>query len=420
MIDRQPRRSGRGDLLKPVERYVAAVVKECIGLPRLRSILVVGSFGKGEGQLIHRGGLGLPTRDLDILLVFRFPVPRASVERVSQRLNSTLSPRKSEYYLNTEFLIELKATTKFALTHFPDISTYDARFSPLVWGEDIRRDIRLEPDHIPLRTSVRALVQKGIALIGVLDESYFFRPIPEDSKFIFLRELSRTYQEIATGLCLAAGHYSISRDERLSYLSGNFSPVFRGLSRKLPGLVDRIEAWAEFKKSGKTPAGSTPLASWFVARDDLLAVLSGISTQALGLDLVSLPLGETVYGFLAERYYTPIVHSLLRDTGFGKCPHLVQVGTKLLVTRDIFYSKARRRYLPGETAGLVGLRIGPSVVLLVAVPELLAAVNHDGDFAVDRVRHVAYLLGLNWQGAQLTWNKVRSTLMRVVESTNFF
>lgn len=399
--------------------HVARTIRACEKLPRLRSILIVGSFGKGYGQLICRDGELIPLRDLDVLLIFYASVPRSKVRRIAEYLNSQYESSMSDYYLDTEFLVEVKATTLYRLNHLPDLFTYDMKFSTVVWGEDIRPLIRWSLADVPFRTSVRALTQKGIAMIGVLDERYLRTGVPEDRQETFVRETSRAYQEIATGLCLAAGFYSPNPERRLEFLEDNFLNIFPAVARKSPTLIDRIRHWTKDKHSGSVPHAQDPIILWLTARDDLLLVLGEMSIRALGIDVTNARQDPLQNSTVTYRYYEPVARSILKPIDPCNNERMAKFVTILLALRDCLYATNRaskKRIFPVD---LFSARMPPSIRLILAIPHLLETVNETGDLNTDKLKIASEILGMRPSRTPLSWNRLRSTLLGLVDITNF-
>jgi len=395
------------------------VVEICRTLPGIKSIAVVGSHAKGDGEFVHRRGQPTPVRDLDVLLVFGGIVPRRKVARAMELINSLYKQSESEYYLDVEFMVELKATTFFWLTHLADLATYDVKFSVTIWGVDVAPYIRLVPEEIPLRTNVRALTQKGIGMIGVLNEEYLDHGVPPDRQEVFLRETSRAYQEVATGLCLAAGFYSPAVNERVEFLSHVFHKTYPGLAENSPGLFDRIDHWAKVKM-GEAERGALDLIQfWLRTRDDLLLVMKEMSVRALGLDITSPHTAASQGHEVTRRFYGPLFAPLL---GGIAASHLDRYGSALgyaIGLRDVT-SLALRRGADGRLADTrVSIRTPPGVQLLLAVPQLLSAVSASQRFQRDRIQVAAEILGVGRRTNEVAWGQAKSALLGIVDLISF-
>jgi len=414
-----------------VDEYIDNFLKRLVetllrSVSNVRSIILAGSFGKGEGSVLVDDQGVKPLRDFDIVLVFEDkPPPVESTKNLQEKLQNEFSTFKAhdKYYLINDLIPEIKPTTLENINSLPDIFTYDLKHCQVLYGEDIRSQIQWDIKDLPLRTNARALLQKATALVGVFHGSYLNEGIPIHLKESFLRETSRAYIEICVGLCLLAKRYHWSSVNRLETLREIYRKRFANLYEKIPDLIEKIEASTRFKLD---PANNVidvdPLNYWFETRDDLGEVLKYYFGEYLNISFYNwIQFANSLERHLTNAYYLPVIQAFLRNRSLPENRSIVKIVNIIFnVKENIDYSrtaiKAGRLSLP-----LLRGTSSPAIKVLSVTPLVLFSINEDGsvdseylgvasrrlEFVKRRINNSGY-----------TWDKTRSKFLELVFSVN--
>lgn len=395
-------------------------------LPDIDSIMLTGSFGKGQGSVYVDGATIRPQRDIDLVIIFRKKIPAHSlISNIQEKLQTEMGSLSSskDYYLMGNLLPEIKATTLSNINSLPDIVTYDLKKCQVIYGLDLRSKIKWELCDLPLRTNARALFQKGIALIGAFCSEYLHEEIPTSLKDSFLRETSRAYIEICVGLCLLAERYHWSCTERLDTLKEIYNDQFKDLSAKIPDLVEKIEISTKYKLDpANNPINVKPLDYWFQTRDDLGEVIKFYFKEYLNIDFDNwIQFSNYLEKNLTKNYYLPIIDAFLTNRNFpnNSCV-LTFLNLLFNMNENIQYSWVciKDGYL---SLPLVKNVSSPAIKALTVVPLLLFAITSDLKINSEYVQTVLKRIGFvrsDFTKSGDSWDEARSKLLKLVFSVN--
>lgn len=410
-----------------IDRYLERVVEtifECIPRTHIRSIILAGSFGKGDGSVIVDDQGVKPQRDFDLGIIMRGKIPpRYVVELLQKRLaDKFCSITDPDYHLMGDLIPEIGVTTLDNINSLPDISTYDLKNCKIIYGDDIRSKIIWELKDLPLRTNGRALFQKGIALIGAFRSEYLSEGIPPQLRTSFLRETSRAYIEICVGLCLLAKRYDSSCLKRLDTLKKIYRPEFKELYKKVPHLIDKIELSTKYKLDPANNAIDVDLLNyWFETRDDLGEVMKFYFGRYLNIHFENwIQFSACIEKKMATEYYIPVVNAFLKNKNLP---------TNLFISslaNLIFNAKENIEYtLSSIKNGYLSLPLllsisSPAIKAFSIVPLLLFSVAPDKkidykyvNLALKKLRFVKS------ENSELDpWTEARHKFLKLVFSTN--
>lgn len=409
-----------------IDSYLKRIVKlilKCIPPKNIRSIVLAGSFGKGEGSVVVNDQCIEPLRDFDICIILRERLPDSLCSSYAHLLRKLTYNTivDSDYPLMGNMIPEIKMTTLEDINSLPDITTYDLKFCKILYGEDIRPKIIWDIQDIPLRTNARALFQKGIALIGVLRSEYLHKGVPPHLRASFLREVSRVYIEISTGLCLLAKRYHPSCLKRLEILKEILPIEFKEFYEKVPYLLERIELSTKYKVDPtNNPINVEPLDFWFKARDDLGEMIKFYLERWLNIDFNNwIDFSAHIERKMAKEYYLPIIKTFLQKRKLPTNSIFLYFSNFMFNIREnVFYflSEIKRNNLSLP----LPLHISPAIKVFSVVPLLLFAVSSNKKINYQYV-NIA-LKKLKFVKPQRKesnpWNQARHKLLRLVFSIN--
>ena len=414
-----------------VDAYIDERLKTIVnsfvqGAPGIRSILLTGSYGRGEGSAIVTATGVTLLRDFDLVLLFHKRVPRKEVASISDRLERMFCPpRDASYHYMDDFSLDVKPSTLARANLLPDMGLYDMRFCPVLYGEDIRLLINCRLEDIPLRSGARGLISKGIAMAGSMHVDYLRSGVPSDLRANFLRETSRAYFVAAEALTLLLGCYDHRAWRRLALLEERRSQELAGLLKKVPDLLDKIERAIRFKLDpAHNPINDDPIAYWFTTRDDLGEIwrfffAKYLGTEAQDWDSFSQQLERS----LGRQYYLPLIETGLRT-------RRIPYNNSLLRILNYAWGLGYNGQYAWKQFRIQGRLVWPwsngyytpGVEVFVTVPLLLFGLNRDGSIIsryIDTVERKLQFAQVEQQQPH-SWERARSRLMWAVFSASFF
>lgn len=406
-----------------LKRLVETLLRSVSGV---RSIILAGSFGKGEGSVLVDDHSVKPLRDIDIVVVFRGKVPSMElIKNLQERLQNKFCSLKAhdEYYLMSDLVPEIKATTLENINSFPDIFTYDLKQCKILYGEDIRSQIKWDLKDLPLRTNARALLQKATALIGVFHGNYLNKEIPTHLNESFLRETSRAYIEIGVGLCLLAKQYHWSCVRRLEILREIYKEKFLDLYERIPYLVEKIEASTKYKLDpANNKMNVNPLNYWFETRDDLGEVLKYYFGKYLNVSFKNwMQFATSLEKHLTNEYYLPVIDAFLKNRSLPESRPLLKLLNVLFnIKENIEYSRISVKKGHLSLPLLNGIT-SPAIKVLSTAPLFLFSINRDRSINFEYLDAVSRKLGFvkrKMGKSENAWEEARSKFLEVVFSVN--
>lgn len=313
------------------------------------SILLLGSFGRGEGSVLVRDGRALPMKDYDLLLVFQKSPSQELIKQIENEAYERLNYSKpaNRDFLYSEFVIDIDHTTIDKLTRFSHVAVYEIKSnSMLLYGLDVRNDITLGIDDISSTVGLHFLFMKCIGLLSHFSMSLFNDGLHSSKRNQVIYECGKTYIEICTALSLLGGFYSPSYHERSISLEEKYSLAFSDLHEQIPDLSNKISYFTKLKlRPNKNIFDTTDVLDlWFQTRDDLLTVLLYYLNQlyqkkegdrSLIIDVFNSSLVNT-YLFSIIEYYLHKGHNINNRVITSILNHLYHRYHALLYSYNLF------------------------------------------------------------------------------------
>lgn len=410
-----------------IDEYLKKVVEALLeNMSGICSIILAGSFGKGEGSVLIDPQSVKPLRDFDLFVIFKGKVPPVKfIQNLQNRLQEKFGSIRvhDKYYLSNDLVPEIKATTLEKINSFPDISTYDLKNCKVIYGEDLRSKIKWSLKDLPLRTNARALFQKAIALIGVFHSEYLNGEIPLHLRDSFLRETSRAYIEICVGLCLLANRYDSSSIRRLETLEEIYRKEFSDLYEKVPDLVEKVEASTRYKLDPSNNVMSVNLIDyWFETRDDLGEVVKYYYNKYLNLSFKNwVQFSTALEKNLTKKYYLPVIDAFLKNKNLPTNHFILDLSNLLFnVKESIDYSRQAFKDRHLSIPLFYGLS-SPAIKVFSTASLVLFSVNRDRSINSEYVdivlRKLKFVKSEKKRNEDL-WEEARSKFLQLVFSVN--
>lgn len=220
------------------------VCDEILKIVRPISIILFGGFGRGEGSVLIKNNKIFPMNDYDIFIVQDRKIDadkiKELVDKIHLRLNKGIDTLP-------DFNVSIMQIKKSELLNLPDIKAYDIKMGgKILYGEDVRKEIDITIDDVPLFSGSRLLFQKMIGLSMLFSTDYLHDPPNGHRKVSVAYECGRTYMEIGTALSLVLGFYKSTYSGRNEVIMGNFDSWLE-LSSMTPDLGRKIDYFTNLK-----------------------------------------------------------------------------------------------------------------------------------------------------------------------------
>ncbi|OGC50879.1 hypothetical protein A2716_02485 [candidate division WWE3 bacterium RIFCSPHIGHO2_01_FULL_40_23] len=314
---------------KCVREYLDIVVgvlrKE---LPEIKSIILAGGFGRGEGSLERRGDKLVPVNDFEIYLVVESKVSEKRLNEAANKASGKLGLKKTgvpfhsfskEDYADT-FYIDLKAfKTEDLGKILPMIRYYELRNAgAVIWGKDyLARIPEFKIKDLPLAEGLRVLLNRIAMLSHYFSTDFLRRTISRSEKHGLLYLGGKALVDIPTALLLLNDKFKPSYRERARVFHKCYKDDFKELHSKIPDLPNLAQKALDFKLN---PDFSIKISPFEIFQEYRIPV--GESTKYYVSRLVRKKiddyprLAEIIYHDLWELYYGPYVGFRFRLKGF--------------------------------------------------------------------------------------------------------
>lgn len=287
-------------------------------MTNVRSIIIAGGFGKGEGSVkLTKGGKVRCLRDFDIVcIVDRKPNSKA-VDELHDQIYKSLglkNPESSVFGRAQSFMIDLKFLRKDDLI-YPDIYFYDLKAaSQILWGEDVRGLIPWTKKDVPLSSGLRLLFEKVCGLLGHFSIAYVQGKTPTyQEKESLLSECRKTFIEIGTALCILAGKYEPKYAQRAKVLENFYATQFPELARVLPELPKKVIEYTDLRlRSYSIKNCEDPVELWFSAQSYLKETFKFYLKSYTGKSMSDWNTLPNLMRTVAREYYKPFLGPLLQ------------------------------------------------------------------------------------------------------------
>jgi hypothetical protein len=241
------------------------------------SIMLVGSFGRGEGSVTFDSCRRVfPVNDYDIMIITDNRVTEKEYVKLVKDLHKNIVPISSKPDFGSVFSISVQILSKKKLSKLlPDISTIDLKFaSRVIYGEDLRRNIPFACEDVSKASAIVLLFNKVVGLVEQVDSSFLRGNVDSVRVRSLVYQCTRTYMEMATALLIMVGAYVPSYSEKDKVFSKIYELKFPQIYRKIPDLKKRISFFTHLKLFSEFDKyDPDPIELWFSTRKDLVEVL---------------------------------------------------------------------------------------------------------------------------------------------------
>lgn len=347
------------------------------------SILLTGSFGRGEGSVLVIDHEIIPLRDYDILVVMEETLPERVLKDIEGKIYDRLGYSRPETreFLFSDFAITVYQTTPGNIRSYANVGSYEIKTkSTLLYGNEIRDIIPLTLNEIPVASGLHFLFTKSVELLGYFSTTYLTEPPKGKEKIFLIYECGKAYIEMATALSILGGFYRPGYKQRNELFQTEFTKLFGDLEKKSSTLPEKINFYTSLKLYPDLEVFDTidPVALWFETRDDLLSVLDYYMVswygQRSGPDTISL--SKSLYSCTKNDYFQGQLQYFLR-VHYGINNQFVATGVNYFYQRYTaleFYFRLKKE----RRNTLHVLMESPILKIFSLAPVLLASLSQNG------------------------------------------
>jgi hypothetical protein len=237
------------------------------------SIILAGSFGRGEGSVrMEPGKDPVPLNDFDLYVITDRKVDPELHRDMEERILRNLSQLTGSDLVRDKFVVGVEAVGRRSLRRLlPDISAYEMKAaSQVLYGPDVRGLIPVTSREIALASGAITLYHRTIALLENVEPEYLeSKQYPEEKSLETVRETCKTYTEICTSLSLLGRFYRPSYRARAQEFQKHYSQ-FPELVKLIPDLPEKVAERTAMKISSDfSQIIKEAPSKWLEARRDL-------------------------------------------------------------------------------------------------------------------------------------------------------
>jgi len=302
--------------------HKSVIVEEINKVATSVSIYLAGSFARNEGSFKFIDGKPTPLRDYDIVIVTNDLLDTDVIDKIRIQIHKRLGlpdPFSRDFKFGS-FTVWITQTSLSSINAFPLLKYYELKHSSkLLWGKDIRDEIKIDFEDLSFYNGVLILFSKVEGLLGLLNIDNLHRKNSKEN-IDFIYECLKSYVEIGTCLSMLVGEYDHSFLGRNKKIYENFDTLFPELKNLVPDLSSKIIA-SSYER--------LLVADDFSDKVDLGDLLTGTLND----------LKTAIWYYLREAYQTDIPYSHDYAAIFDN--YLNKLNSKLLEDLFDFYIKKK-------------------------------------------------------------------------------
>lgn len=293
----------------------------------VKSILLAGGFGRGEGSVRISAEKILPVNDYDVYVITERDIPEEELLEISSRAERRIgtegysSFRSYAHYSFEKMLyVDLKCLTIRKLKELPPmIKYYELKHTGMVlYGEDPRKDM---PDYaiteIPTAEGIRLLINRMSHLIEWIFPRHFEGDLKGDRDTLdnITFNCIKCFLSICGALLLLSGKYAPTYTGRMKNFERYFQGDYPDLDRVLPDLPEKVSYFTNLKLTGEPSEVENPVDLWFTTRDYLGIITKYVVSHVLKdekWDRDWITFTDSIYRELGKKYLNRYVSYYLK------------------------------------------------------------------------------------------------------------
>jgi hypothetical protein len=274
-----------------IQSDLDVIVSEVLTSMHPTSIILAGSFGRGEGSVLCLDDQIIKVKDYDIIFVVdkssRLTPEKLKELKIRATKGCIFGELEDRYALSDHHLDFYQFTPGelFGEGHLK--FSNDLKYAGIVlYGKDIRGQIEPDIEDLALSRCYYSLLKSVKNLLKQFSVAYFRSPPEGLSRFSLIFFLSNVYLHMGTQLTLCHDLYHPTCMVRGERLREHYARLCPELAQKLPNLPDKINFFADLRlfPNKIDHSGIDPVALWFDTRHDFDLVMRYCLNTAAHLD----------------------------------------------------------------------------------------------------------------------------------------
>ena len=353
-------------------------------IPNVLSIILTGSFARGEGPVKRINGKFYPYNDYDIQLISQKKLKKEEIDAIATDISKKLGYggikdlfypfQKENQKLNQNFYIDLKCYTPGELkTLLPRIRTYELRNdSKILYGKDLRK---LIPDYnlrkIPLSESAKLLLDRMSQLVE------YYSTNKNYDKEVLTYVIQQAYAACCTSLLILSKKYQIGYNKSMEILNQTYKKDFPKLYKQIPNLHKKIEQFIKWKTDPKKLPNSNVEEEWFIARSNILEVSKYFFSRFLNKKIANLEeLSKSILK-MRNKFYSPYMRNMIKNKikiDIGNLSFLLLPVVSLILK----YKYCQRLKKFGIKKAHVLFNKSPDLIIFASLPFIIDSIKKNG------------------------------------------
>jgi hypothetical protein len=377
---------------------IAKTILKSTNTPRyalgIKSILITGGFGKGEGSItLTETGKAICRRDFDIVCIVDRKPSQKTADEIEDQIYKSLgipNPTSCIFERGQNFVVDIMFLRKNDLI-YPDIKFYDLKAaSQVLWGEDVRGINPWTNKDVSISSGLRLLFEKVTGLLGTFSLTYMgARELTIEERDGILSECRRTFLDIGAALCILAGKYEARFSQRSRIFPDLYRAKFSKLAQILPELPEKVIEYTNLRLNpGTRYVEEDPIDLWFSARKHVKETLKFYVEKYAGKTFSDWNEFPKLMRVIASEYYKPFLGPLIHNRLHLSNTHILHLAAFLyqgLTNVEYSYVTTSR----GEGNPLKAFRkwyVSPSLKYFTSGALLLFSLGRDGSVEKDLLK----------------------------------
>ena len=335
-----------------IKHYLDITCQVILKYLPVRSILLTGSFGKGEGSVEIVNGKVYPLNDFDIYTVVDKKIDEDLIFLIENEVCDLLGLQPYDEFETTTtqldtFMVDIKCFTKKQICSLPPLlKFYEMKHaSQVLYGEN---SVEYIPDYsigdIPLSDGARFLLNRMCYTLHTFSTEYLDGKIPDNGKTM-IYGCHKALCECATALLLLKGEMAATYQERSRIFSRIYFEKHPDLSLKIPDLPQKIAESTDFKLA-PTFQKYDPVKLWFETRNIIKEIIRYYLEMAFQIKANNeVEFTNMMDRFFYRRYIRPYLDYLIKSKIRINCDRLtIWASTLLRFYLNLKYALRLRKY----------------------------------------------------------------------------
>jgi len=307
-----------------VQDYLDIILKEIKeNCPGLKSIILAGGYGRGEGAVEFVSRKPRLLNDLDLYLITEKQLSDEFLENLGKRCSKLIGKGGLEYPENysakfdfdTFFNVDLRCITLKKLNHLPPIVRYYEmkNGTVLLYGEDVRKKIpEIKTEDLPFSEGLRFLSNRMMNMFLSMKVDYLIKKPSKDEIGIINYYICKAYLACCDALLLSEGKFAPSYGERGKIFETEYKKLFPDFYERFPHLSKKINYALDYKFNPDIKKMDYQK-EWFEAREIITEVFRYIITKKLNQKNISWDeMNRVINKKLETKYFEDYSSFLLR------------------------------------------------------------------------------------------------------------